>query len=206
MKYVFLVLIFFSFESYSAPVVGNKAAQDYFKKRQSAPEVRARKKRAPSGQTHLLNIYMGTNLRDDSYNWGAQGGKDVGTLSMGLSYRVGEWVGSTDFLLLMDFSSFSLKEGSANKASFMPMVTFPDVKSRFPLYFGAGLGLGIFFEQLKGESSLSIDYQLVAGARFFDVLDGMGLFFESGIKNHVHILSDGQMNAVFVNLGTIFLF
>jgi hypothetical protein len=47
---------------------------------------------------------------------------------------------------------------------------------------------------------------LVAGARFLNVIDTMGFMIETGLKNHIHLLSDGQFNGVFVNVGTVFTF
>jgi hypothetical protein len=86
------------------------------------------------------------------------------------------------------------------------MIFFPDANSRFPLYFGGGAGLGVFFKQLENESALSFDYQLVAGARFFDLIDNFGLMIETGMKNHILLFSDGQFNGVFLTVGGVFNF
>ena len=58
----------------------------------------------------------------------------------------------------------------------------------------------------EGESSLSLDYQLIAGARIFDVFENTGFLIETGMKNHVHLLSDGQFNGVFLTVGSVFTF
>jgi hypothetical protein len=105
-----------------------------------------------------------------------------------------------------DVSRFALKEESVTKFSFLPIITFPDAGSRFPLYFGAGLGIGVFGTQLNGESSLALDYHLLAGARFFNIWDMTGLFVEGGVKNHVHIFSDGQFNGTYITTGLLFTF
>jgi hypothetical protein len=47
---------------------------------------------------------------------------------------------------------------------------------------------------------------LLIGARFFDVFDSIGLVLETGLKNHVHILSDGQAKGVYLSMGTVFDF
>ncbi len=183
--------------------VGNQKADDYFKKRTPVSENRTARS---NGDAHYLSLHMGGYLDDKSYNWGGESKDDVGKFSLGLTYRMGEWVNSTDFLIRIDMNSFSLAKGNTTKMSILPMLTFPDANSGFPLYFGAGAGLGVFFKQLEGESSLSLDYQLVAGGRFYNVLDNVGLFFETGLKNHIHLLSDGQFNGVFLSAGTVFLF
>lgn len=206
MRFFAYLLIFLLFvQAKSAPVVGNEAAADYFKKRKNSAAVQARKRQRPVGD-HRLMFHVGGFLKDDAYVWGAQGNENIGSFSYGLSYQMGEWVSSTDFLLRIDFNNFSLPEGRASKMSVLPIATFPDAKSDFPIYFGAGLGAGIFYEQIEGESNLSLDYTLLAGVRLKNIFQDTGIFIESGVKNHVFLLSDGQFNSVFINAGTIFSF
>jgi len=143
---------------------------------------------------------------DQSYKWGPRNETDVGGLNAGVTYRLGEWVNSMDFAMRVDYTHYSLPSDSARKLSFSGIVTFPDANSHFPLYFGGGLGAGLFLKQLNNESVLALDYQLLAGARFLNVLNNMGLMFEAGIKNHIFLLSDGQYNGVFINVGTVFAF
>lgn len=205
MRYLTVILCILTFQVHAAPVVGNKAAEGYFKKRKSSSSVQARKRRRPVGD-HLLMFHLGGFLKDDSYAWGGKGNENIGDMSMGLTYQMGEWVNSTDFMLRIDFSGFELPEGKASKMTIMPMITFPDAKSNFPLYFGGGVGVGIFYKQVGGESNLSLDYSLLAGLKFNNVFENMGVFVESGVKNHVLLLSTGQFNSVFLNAGTIFSF
>ncbi len=156
---------------------------------------------------HYLAIHLGAFVSSTSYQWGANPRIDnVGALSAGVTYRIGEWVNSMDFLVRADINSYGLPEGRAIKLSLLPMITFPDAASSFPLYFGVGAGLGIFLQQISQESSISLDYELVAGIRFFNVIDTTGFFVESGLKNHLLLLSDGQYNGVFVAAGALFTF
>ena len=178
---------------------------DYFKKRAGSVEVKKRKRSLKSGD-HYLALHLGGFIKGKSYNWGGINKEDAGAYSTGITYRVGEWVNSTDFLVRIDFNSYELDSGNSTKMSLMPMVSFPDATSNFPLYFGAAGGLGVFFKQVESESALSLDYQLFAGGRFFNVFDSVGLLFETGIKNHVNILSDGQFNSTYFNAGTVFVF
>jgi hypothetical protein len=68
------------------------------------------------------------------------------------------------------------------------------------------VGPGIFFKQASQESSLSLDYELVAGARLFDMVENTGFFLEFGLKNHLLLLSDGQFNGVYLAGGALFTF
>jgi hypothetical protein len=181
------------------PVVGRKAAEKYMAPRKPAS--------ALSSDAHYLALHIGTFVSDNAYQWG---GKDsvsnVGRGNLGVTYRVGEWTNSMDLAVRIDWLQYSLEEGRPSKLSFAPVVMFPDATSKFPLYFGGGAGVGIFMTQVNRESSLSLDYQIFAGARFFNIFDNTGFFVEGGLKNHILLLSDGQFNGTFAAAGAIFSF
>lgn len=180
--------------------VGRKAAEKYM-------PVRAPKPRPVIDEgTHYLAVHVGIMASDNAYYWGKDAATNVGKTTLGVSYRVGEWINSMDLLVRIDYTTYSLDEGHASKLSFLPMVTFPDATSRFPLYFGAAIGPGVFFNQINKESALSLDYQLIAGARFFNVVQTTGFFVEAGLKNHIFLLSDGQYNGTFLAAGAVFTF
>ena len=181
---------------------GRKAAQKYFQQRQKG----GRSVASSSGGPRFLALHLGKAFDEDNNKWGNNNSDDIGRLDLGVTYRVGEWTNSMDLMFRANFFTYSLNEGNATKLSLMPMITFPDANSRFPLYFGAGAGLGIFLKQIKKESSLSLDYQIVAGARFFDVFNSVGLMFELGMKNHIFLTSDGQYQSVFGAVGAVFNF
>jgi hypothetical protein len=183
----------------SKPVVGRKMAEKYM-----APTAAAKK----SGPTdHYMALHIGFYPTSAAYNWGGEPKfDDVGKFNAGLTYRLGEWVNSADLTLRIDFSRFDLGLERASKVSLLPVVFFPESSSRFPLYFGVGAGLGIYTSQLAGKSTVSLDYQILAGARFFEVFGQTGFFIEGGLKNHVHLLSEGQFNGVVLTAGTVFTF
>ncbi|MCB0422331.1 MAG: hypothetical protein KDD61_15135 [Bdellovibrionales bacterium] len=184
--------------------IGKGAADQYFKQRQKEGESRVR--RPSSSKPRYMALHLGGYVNEDTYKWGERGNNDVGQLMGGVTYRVGEWKESMDLLFRADISSFEVDDANPVKLSLLPLVTFPDARSQFPLYFGAGAGIGVFFKQARGESSLSFDYQVVAGGRFFDVFDNVGLMFEAGVKNSILLFSDGQHNGVFTAVGTVFRF
>lgn len=190
--------------------VGTKAAAKYF---ESKPNKSASSSSADSDRSHFLALHLGLFLSSDAYKWGvdhngqnSDHANDPGKLSLGVTYRMGEWTDSMDLNLRVDFQTYELFRDKPFKMSVMPLITFPDSSSQFPLYFGGGIGPGIFFKQVSQESSLSIDYQLLAGARLFDLIENTGFFLEFGLKNHLLLLSDGQFNGVFLAGGAIFTF
>jgi hypothetical protein len=180
---------------------GKGAAQKFFKKSESTTSV-------SSDQEHFLMVGLGSFIDSKAYKWGPLDRvDDPGQFNAGLTYRFGEWVNSMDFMVRMEYQMFDVKGNQdPKKISLLPMIFFPDARSGFPLYFGAGLGLGIFMDQPDDESSLSLDYQLVLGGRILNVFNSVGFFAETGLKNHFHLLSSGQFNGVFVTFGSVFTF
>lgn len=193
-----------------APETGKEKAQEYFQIRKNAPA--AAPSRAPAaeglGAPRYLAVHVGSFFSDNAYSWTDSKQEDIGKLNAGVTYRLGEWVNSMDLALRVDYTSFSLDggEGDARKLSFGAVVTFPDANSAFPLYFGVGAGAGFFLKQADNESVMALDYSVLAGVRFFNVFETTGFMFETGLKNHLHLFSDGQYNGVFFNVGTVFAF
>lgn len=189
-----------------AQEVGRKAAGKYFEKR-NPDQQQEYQQQEYTPSDHYLALHIGKYMSSQAYEWGGRGKEnDVGGTNVGLTYRVGEWRNSMDLNVRIDFQEFSAANQKPTKLSLMPLITFPDASSKFPLYFGFGAGLGVFFKQIEEESSLSLDYQLIVGARFFNVFENTGFFIESGLKNHLLILSSGQLNGTFVAGGAVFTF
>jgi len=153
-----------------------------------------------------MAVHLGTYFNQEAHKWGNFDYENPGKLNAGVTYRIGEWVNSMDLQLRLDYSRFEVENEGLSKISILPMIMFPDARSGFPLYFGAGLGLGLFLEQLENESHVSLDYQLITGLRFMDVYKKLGLFLESGIKGQLQVLKDGEYRGMFVSAGTVFNF
>ena len=191
----------------AAPESGREAASKYMgsgEKKSSASESR---RPAGTSSERYLALHFGPFLSSDSFHWGRTDKvRDAGNWTAGLTYRLGGWENSADFAIRFDVSTFDLPEGKATKIALLPMILFPDASSQFPLYFGGGVGLGVMSKQIDDESALALEYQLVGGVRFFELAGSAGAFIEAGIKNHIHILSDGQFNGAFISFGTVFTF
>ncbi|MGZ3774013.1 MAG: hypothetical protein ACXVCY_16230 [Pseudobdellovibrionaceae bacterium] len=184
------------------PVVGRDAAAKYFSKKKDVVESDSN---GPS--SHYLALHVGRYMGTQSYEWGKNGQEDdVGRNSFGVTYRMGEWKNSMDLGLRIDYNEFEIAGEKPTKLSFIPVLTFPDASSKFPLYFGAGMGVGVFFKQVHDKSPVSLDYQLFAGARFFNVYENTGFFIEAGLKNHLLLTSTGQLNGTFLSAGLVFTF
>ncbi|MFK8137571.1 MAG: hypothetical protein AB8E15_04340 [Bdellovibrionales bacterium] len=175
--------------------------------RKAASKYMNRKVANVFGSARYLAVHAGTFISDEAYRWGQESSfENKGKMNLGVTYRMGEWTNSMDLFLRSDLLSYDVDGETPYKISIMPMISFPDSKAEFPLYFGAGIGGGIFFKQTSGESSLSLDYNLMAGIRFYDLFENMGLLIETGLKGHVHLLSDGQFNGTYITTGLAFNF
>jgi len=207
---IVLVLTFHSAVfAQNKPRVGRAAAAKYFqaaKGGSSAEDVMPERSPASSGD-HYMMLGLGKAMSSSAWDWGGDGKENnVGGFGLGVTYRVGEWVSSMDLHIRIEYTEFDPRDQKASKLSFLPMITFPDATSRFPLYFGGGLGAGVFLRQADKESPLSFDYQLVVGARFFDVFENTGFFLETGLKNHLLLTSSGQYNSTFFSAGAVITF
>ena len=191
--------------------IGKEAADSYLKKRKANPEAAESRTspRSSQGAPHYLQLHIGSSVNDNSNNWDGPDGREEDVevdWNIGVTYRLGEWVNSSDFMLRLEYTTFDVGSESPRKISLVPMLFFPDASSRFPLYFGIGAGIGAFTSQTEDESDITLDYQAVAGVRLYELVGSAGVFVEVASKNHLHLVSSGQYNGVMVSFGTIFTF
>jgi hypothetical protein len=194
---LFFAILLVFFRSAFAQEVGRKAAEKYFQEDT---------KKVQTVGDNLLMLYLGKYVNSQAYDWGSSSEtSDAGTANYGVTYLFDDWHG-LDLNIRMDFSEYNIANSRAVKLALLPLWTFPRADTRFPLYFGLGGGIGIFLQQLNNKSNLSFDYQLVMGARFMDLTPGFGAFVEFGLKNHLHILTNGQFNGTAFSAGAVFTF
>ena len=128
------------------PATGKEAAGEYFKARKVDDS--ARRVAGDGGATpRYLAVHVGSFFTSQAYKWGEGDQDDPGKLNFGVTYRMGEWVNSMDLAFRFDYTNYEFDEGNARKLSFGGILTFPDSNSRFPLYFGGGLGAGFFIKK-----------------------------------------------------------
>ncbi|MFZ3229740.1 MAG: hypothetical protein WA160_06020 [Pseudobdellovibrio sp.] len=196
-----------------APKVGRRAAAKYFQESQK-PEKGSQNDRdqnsnvdSISPDDHYLTVGVSSYLNSDAYKWGQNGKEEkVGKSGFDMSYRIGQYSNVVDEGIRVSYSEYVVTDRPASKLSLMYAWTLPDAGSKFPLYFGFAAGPGVFLKQIPDESSLSIDYQLYFGLRLFNIFESTGFYVESGLKNHLHILSDGQLNGTYISAGAVFTF
>jgi hypothetical protein len=187
------------------PKVGRKAAAKYFGK-DAEPSREVADKSGYVGGDNLLMLHVGGYSSSTCYRCkGSETRGGAGSASYGVTYLYDQ-TGGLDVNIRLDFNEYKLDDQRATKLSFMPLWTFPKAETKFPLYFGFGAGVGVFFTQIENESNIAFDYQLVGGARFMDLIENFGAFVEFGLKNNLYILSDGQFNGTALTAGAVFSF
>ena len=197
--------------SANAPKVGRSAAAKYFQRNPSSEESASSnystsESSLGSGE-HYLSFGGGLFTKSNSYSWG-QNGKEINAAKWGLdmSYKLSTYNSLLDNSLRVSYQEYEPLGLNASKLSFLYGVTLPDANSRFPLYFGAALGGGVFLTQIPNESPLTLDYQLYLGMRLFDVFERTGFYLEGGLKNHLQLTADGQLSGTYVSTGAVFAF
>ena len=175
-------------------VVGREAAQKYFKSD-------ANKSNDSSG---VLMIHYGIFVNSDAYSWGNTSPVDgAGLTTFGVTGSLEEWHGF-DLNLRADLINYNLGSQGAQQLVVLPVLTFPRAETKFPLYFGAGLGPGIFTQQISNKSVLAANYELLIGARFMHLYEGVGVFVEGAMKNNFFALSTGQFIGTALEFGFVF--
>lgn len=218
-KYFILIIILINpmivqYSYANAPKVGRTAAAKYFQAKNKTQDYPVEDQlREPSSvealsdQEHFLAVGIGTFTQSDSYNWGVSGKEEeVGKYGVDMMYRLQQEGYLFDQALRISYNEYKPVGERTSKLSFMYAITLPDAGSKFPLYFGLAAGPGIFLKQLSGESSLSIDYQLFLGLRLFNLFEKTGFYIEGGMRNHLLVTSDGQLNGTFISAGAVFTF
>lgn len=194
----------------NAPKVGRNAAAKYFQRNPSQVDSSSQYSATDNGGgsgDHYLTFGGGAFTKSDSYSWG-QSGKETNAAKWGLdmSYKLSSYNSLLDYSLRASYQEYEPAGKKASKLIFMYGVTLPDANSRFPLYFGAALGGGVFLTQIPNESPVTLDYQIYLGMRLFDVFERTGFYLEGGLKNHLQLTADGQLNGTYVSTGAVFTF
>lgn len=197
-----------------APRVGKKAAARYFQSEtQPSAESQIPTNRASSNieglspEDHFLTFGFSNYVSSDTYRWSPNGQENqVGKWGLDMMYRIGKFSNTIDQALRVSYNEYDVNSFRASKMSFLYALTLPDAGSQFPLYFGAAAGGGVFLKQVPDKSPLSLDYQMYLGLRLFNVMDTAGFYVEGGLKNHLLLTSDGQLNGTFISAGAVFTF
>lgn len=195
------ILILFLFlagvQQASASSKGRDAAMKYFTKKNKR-QLASQPVYDP-GNSRLIAIAVGSLIDSKNYQW-TQDQLSGWNAEIFYHQATKGYFGQGYHLELQKFAG---ENREFSKVSFLLSFTFPR-KLSFPVYLGVAGGPGYFTKQLKGESAFSFDYKAFLGFRLNEIHSQY--FIQGGIKNHVHVLSDGQFIGWFVSSGVAYRF
>lgn len=196
-----LVLSLGGVQQVLAKETGKTAAMKYFTKGAKKQMATRAPASAPvaSGQTRMLGISVGSLLNSRSYHWSEESFRGYNVEASYFSQGTGIFGRG----LSLEMQKFAADDEELTKMAFLFNFTFPR-RITFPVYLGAAFGPGYFFKQLEDESEFTIDYKAYLGLRLNQV--NSQYFLQSGVKNHVHVLSDGQFIGWYISSGVAYKF
>ncbi len=181
---------------------GKTAALKYF----TGDAKRQVKTRVPASQSfnlqgdQILAVAVGSLINSKSYNWAGE--ESIPGWNVEVFYqKAGTGIFGQGFHLEMQ--KFATGDDELTKVSMLFSLTFPRRLS-FPVYLGVAAGPGYFLKQKENESDFAFDYKAYLGLRLNQIHSQY--FVQSGVKNHVHVLSDGQFVGWFVSSGVAYTF
>lgn len=151
----------------------------------------------------ILQFQLGSAIRSSGTLWGAPSWSGRGQFRASVSYGFDGWRGF-DQEMRIDYQEYRFPGTTQpRKWSLSSIFVFPRSIHYFPLYFGLGGGLALFFNQLPGESELGLDYQLLIGLRFYRLWGSVGVAIEFNQNGHLFLLSDGQAHQSSLMFGLV---
>lgn len=198
-KIVLMVVLVGGVQQLMAASTGKGAAMKYFSKKPSAQIRTSPAQTKPTGDSGLMAFSVGTLVSSKSYQWL---GNDFQGWNVDIGYRPASkgYFGRSYHL---EYQKFTDVVEELSKMSFLMSFSFPRRLS-FPVYVGIAAGPGFFFKQKDDESEFTFDYKAYLGVRLNQAHSQY--FIQSGVKNHVHMLSDGQFIGWFVSSGVAYKF
>ena len=205
------IFVFACFSSYSAPFTRSLSPVSLEKSNSTSSSVHKyyspeNKKKLQEDTTQHIALHLALFPESKSHQWGESPSSVKAISNIGLTAYLDNLNSFVDQFIRVELTAYGVKDEHLNKVSFIPVFIFPDIASQFPLYLGAGMGASIFSQQIKNESIVALDYQLFTGIRLLSPKEPIGLFVEAGLKNHIHILSDGQLNSSYLSGGLVWSF
>ena len=158
------------------------------------------------GSPRHLGLYLGTSLYGETTDQDTF--KPFSSFVFGLSQRIREFPAIGDLSIRVELLSMKFADKKREwLVDVVPVFSLPDVRSGFPVYVGAGGGVGLFPRHIvKKEPVLSFNARLFAGVRVIDWYENMGFFGEVSVKTQFPVYDAKLYMEVFLTLGGLFSF
>lgn len=197
-KYFYLLIFVFVFTGAQTQVkkpFGYKYVIDkFFSKRQSQ-------------FADLKNVFLYTAVSIHRENT-IQSFYPFSSFTIGYKQNIKEIYNIGDIFLKTSLSSLRLKKKKLVLLEFMPQISFPEIRTIFPVYVGMGAGLGFFpYNVVKKQAFLNVSTEFFLGLRLLHLYHNLGLATEMHLKLYTPI--DDELNIyleVLVHAAMVFSF
>lgn len=167
--------------------------------------------RKPNLETHQgsprhLALYVGASLYGEATDQSPL--KPFSTVLFGLSQRIKEFSTIGDLNIRVELLSMKFADGKREwLVNVVPVFSLPDVRSGFPVYVGAGAGMGLFPRHIvRKKPTLSLNARLLAGVRVIDWYENIGFLGEVSAKMQIPFYDNKMYLEILLNLGGLFSF
>lgn len=149
-------------------------------------------------------LYAGPSLYGDNTEKKFKG-RSFSSFLMGFQQQIGSAPLLEDLYLKTEIQNFHLKRGRATQINITGAFSRPGWEKGFPVYVGAGGGLGFYpFHILKGRSFASLNAQFFTGLRLLNLYENLGLNLELSLHLHYPFSEQELYMDVFAGLGAFF--
>ena len=141
------------------------------------------KRTASSHYTRSFSVYSGLSFYRES---SVKSLPPFSSFVFGFHQKVKEIKEFGDINIKFSFSSQQLDKQNAFLWEFMPQLSFPDLRSAFPLYLGLGAGFGLYPRNIiRKKPSLSLSSEFFVGLRFLNLYHNFGLSSEISLRMQI---------------------
>ena len=140
-------------------------------------------KRAASHYTRSISVYSGLSFFRES---SVKPFPPFSSVVFGINQKVREIKEFGDVNIQFSFASLQLENQKALLLEVTPQLSFPEMRSAFPLYMGLGVGLGFYPRNIIRKSpSLSLSGEGFIGLRFLNFYHNLGFSSEISLKMQI---------------------
>ena len=190
-------LLFVTVFSYGESSGYKYVIDNYFSKRKSNIE-------SYQGAPRHLKLYLGASVYGETET---RKFDPLFSRALGFSQRIKEFPARGDLNLRVELQSLRLLSHRTELISIVPVFIFPDVRSGFPVYVGAGGGMSLLpLHLVRRQPALSLTGQIFAGLRLVDWYKNAGLSGEMSLKTHLPFYDRELYMEIFITLGFLFSF
>lgn len=179
---------------------GKEAVMKYFAPGRSGQSMIVNREPASlPGNDNLIALSVSGLFNSKSYGWTEESLKGWGVEASYQSPMASFFTRGFH----LEYQKYITDRAELGKVSLLMSFTFPR-RLDFPVFLAIAAGPGYFTKQKANESEFTIDYKGYAGLRFTQ--QNTQYFLQSGVKNHVHMLSDGQFISWYFSSGVAYKF